>query len=227
MSSTNPYLTGDEDADLFEDTSSNNNSAGSEIFGPNGERLPKDLADALMQYIGDGSASLHSSSIPSFVFVISDLISFYGQILNSGYNTPILSALCDVVNKMSEGLLDLYIDLHKARYDITIIHTIREYSSLVFDAMTKSVGGTEEFVQVDLMLKNFHEYLDWKMAILIKDYEDSCKSIGIEVEKDLLDYGLVKDKASLLIYKSSSVLNALKLMSEQREKSLDGADSNS
>ena len=208
MSISNPYLTGDEDADLFEDSSQPNSNKVAGFIGPDGKRVPDELAEALKKYMGDDIV-VGSSTIPVVVSVMSEMQSFFSHVLNSNEESPILLALYEVVNKMSEGILDKYIHLYEARQKIIIIHTIKFYSNIVLQ-LTETNKSDEEYNKIAFYLNNYNDYIDWKLDKLKNEYLLQCNDIGIEAEENLLSHGEFNDKLSKTFYKASHAMGTLK-----------------
>lgn len=207
MSISNPYLTGDEDADLFEDQQPNGNKVAG-FIGPDGKHVPEELAEALKKYIGD-DVIVGASTIPVVVSVMSEMQSFFSHVLNSNEEAPVLLALYDVVNKMSDGVLDKYVHMYEARQKIVVIHTIKFYSNIILQ-LTETNKTDEEYNKIVFYLKNYNDYLDWKLERLKNEYLLNCADIGIEAEEKLLSHGEFDDKLSKTFYKASYAMGTLK-----------------
>jgi len=201
LSTQNPYLTGDEDSDLFEDSNPQSGQKVVGFIGPDGRQIPDELAEALKKYMGD-DVVVTSSSIPYVVFAVSEMQSFFSNILNSNYESPLLLALYDVVNHMSEGVLDKYLSYYEIRQKIIFIHTIKFYSNTLLE-MSERSKSEEEHAKVDFYLRNYNDYLDWKLNKLQNSYLISCEDLGIDVDNSLLEFGKFDDKISKQLYVAS------------------------
>lgn len=208
MSISNPYLTGDEDADLFEDQQQPSSNKVAGFIGPDGKQVPEELAEALKKYVGEDIV-VGSSTIPVVVSVMSEMQSFFGHVLNSNEESPILLALYEVVNKMSDGVLDKYIRLYEARQKIITIHTIKFYSNIILQ-LTETNKTDEEYNKIVFYLNNYNDYLDWKLERLKNEYLIECSDIGVEAEENVLSHGEFNDKLSKIFYKASYAMGTLK-----------------
>lgn len=208
MSISNPYLTGDEDADLFEDSNQPNSNKIAGFIGPDGKQVPEELADALRKYAGEDIV-IGSSTIPVVVSVMSEMQSFFSHALNSNEESPVLLALYDVVNHMSEGVLDKYIEHYEARQKIIVIHTIKFYSNIILQ-ITESSKSDDEYNKIVFYLNNYNDYLDWKLEKFKNSYLISCEDLGIEADDHLLSHGEFDDKLSKIFYKASYSMGILK-----------------
>ena len=215
MNSSNPYFIGDEDDDILNDAPKNNKSA-SKILGPNGESLPSELVEALSKYIDIDSVNLHNTSVPLVVFASADLISFYSELLDSRSDAPIMSALCDVVNRISEGMLDDYMDLHEARHNIIMIHVVREYSSIIWKA-AESAPKELEADKLFLYMGTYHSFLDWKFEQAKNQYIASCSNLNIAPDENIINYGNVTDKIGQKLYRPAVLFSIIKELSAEKE----------
>lgn len=223
MTTSNPYLTGDEDADLFEDQPSNDKRVVG-FLNQNGSPIPKELEEALSQYIGEDLV-LSSSTIPTIVSIMSEMQSFFSHVLHSSEDSPILLALYDVVNHMSEGVLDSYLAHYRFRQTIIFIHTIKFYSNMMLQ-MTESSKSEEEHAKIEFYLTNYNEYLDWKLEKIKSFYIKTCEDLGIEIDEDLLTRGKFEDNVSKTLYKASYSIGMLreKLFTETIQNDSDSQD---
>jgi hypothetical protein len=219
MSISNPYLTGDEDADLFEDAtdSSNKNSNTS---------APSQIADKFRELFGiDESAWLVESTLPEEIIFASELISFYGRVLTSENYEPELAALYDVVNDLTEGLLTKYLELHEVRYAISSMHVLRNYSDITINE--RFVPNLEdENNYLSMITGVFLRFFDWKMADLKKQYLRICSDLNKEPEEGLLEFGITEDFISSKFYKSSRMLEVINILAG-KEKKIHGEHSSS
>jgi len=211
MSTSNPYLTGDEDADLFEDATDSNNK------NPNSSATSK-IADKFKELFGiDESAWLVESSLPEEIIFASQLISFYGRVLTSQNNEPELAALYDVVNNLTEGLLVKYLELHEIRYAISSMHVLRNYSDMTINE--RFIPNLEdENNYLNLITGVFLGFFDWKMADLKKQYLKICTELNKEPEEGLLEFGITEDFISSKFYKSSRMLEVINILGGKEEK---------
>lgn len=215
LNAANPYFVGDEDDDILSEAPSSANSA-PKMLGPNGETLPKELVDALSKYIDLDNPHIQSTSVPLVVFASADLISFYSELLDSKSDIPILSALCDVVNRISEGMLDEYIGLHEARHELIMIHVVREYSSIIW----KAAESAPEELNADklfLYLGTYHSFLDWKFEKAKEKYILSCANLDIAPDENVINYGNVTDKAGKTLYRPAVLFSIIKELSAEKE----------
>lgn len=226
MNSANPYFTGDEDDDLFE---SNTNSPNDDIniYGPNGEKLPKELAEALHKYIGNSDVSIKSMEIPLVCYAAADLISFFGELLSISSDAPVITALCDVVNRISNNMLDDFLELHQARHGIIMSHTIKNYSSTVFKA-AEIAPQVMDGEKLKMYLGVYNSYLDWNLEDSIRIYLETCSKLGVEPEKELIDFGTIskEDKFTRIMYHPSSILCDMKELERKRMQDTEYGDDN-
>jgi hypothetical protein len=215
LNSANPYFIGNEDDDILNDAPSSN-KGNPQIVGPNGESLPPELAEALSKYINLDDVNVHNSTVPLVVFASADLISFYSELLDNKSDIPIISALCDVVNRISEGLLDNYLELHEARHDIIMIHVVREYSSIIW----KAAESAPEELSADklfLFMGTYHSFLDWKLEEAKSKYIKSCSSLDITPDENIINYGNVTDKVGQKLYRPAVLFSMIKELSAEKE----------
>ncbi len=206
MSISNPYLTGDEDADLFEDTADSNNSTTSKI------------GDKFRELFGiEESAWLVESTLPEEIIFASELISFYGRVLTSQNSEPELAALYDVVNDLTEGLLIKYLELHEVRYAISSMHVLRNYSDITMSERFMPSSGNENNY-INLITGVFLGFFDWKMEDLKKQYLKLCLDLNKEPEEGLLEFGITEDFISSKFYKSSRMLEVINILGGKEEK---------
>jgi hypothetical protein len=221
LSISNPYLTGDEDADLFEDDSKSGDNRAVGFIGSDGGQVPEELAEALRKYVGE-EVALGATTIPVVVSVMSEMQSFFSVILNEHQESPVVLALYDVVNHMSEGVLDKYIDYYESRQKIIVIHTIKFYSNILLQ-MTEASKSEEDYDKIVFYLSNYNDYIDWKLNNLKNSYLIQCENLGIEPDEKLLAQGEFDDKISQILYKPSY---SMKILKEKLSKKDNQNDSN-
>lgn len=218
MSSANPYFIGDEDDDILGEAPKNARS-NAKIIGPNGESIPAELAEALRKYIDvdiSNETNLHDISVPLVVYASADLISFYSDLIKPNSDIHIISALCDVVNRMSEGMLEDYVDLHDSRHSLIMIHVAREYSSIIWKA---AEGAPEEMdsSKLSLFLGTYHKFLDWKFDQEKVKYISTCSKLEISPDYNLIDTGNLTDYISQKLYRPAFLFSVLKALSTEKD----------
>ena len=212
--SANPYLSGNEDDDLF-DSSVNQNS---NTYGGSNDNLPPELLDALSRYVNGGNASInHSTQISLACYAAADLISFFGETFSSRNDIPVLSALCDVVNRISEGMLSQFLNLHQARHDIIFCHTVKIYAETISDAVDKAPSEMEG-EKLKMFLNVYLSYVNWRLNIAVNEYKEMCNFLEVTVDSALLDNGTISpdDTFTRILYESSTIMSDIKEMDKNR-----------
>jgi len=215
--SANPYLSGNEDDDLYESSSEESNNIR--------EDLPQDLLHALSRYVNSGQVSAKVAEIPLACYAAAGMISFFGEIFSAKEDLPIISALCDVVNRISEGLLTKYLDLHQARHDIIIGHSIREYSNVVCE-VAEGTNGDMEGAKLKTFIETYLSYINWRMDMSIKEYVQACKELEIEPDQNLISHGKIpmNDPFSRILYNPSASIADFKDIDSKRVQTTEYGD---
>jgi len=212
--SANPYLSGNEDDDLFESSSTHNSST----YGGGNNNLPPELIDALSKYVNGGNISVdHSTQVSLACYAAADLISFFGETFSSRNDTPILSALCDVVNRISEGMLSRFLTMHQARHDIIHSYTVKNYAEVISGALD-SAPPEIEGEKLKMFLNIYLSYVDWRLSVSIGEYKEMCKILAVDIDVNLVENGTIPsdDTFTRILYESSTIMSDIKEIDKKR-----------
>lgn len=211
--SANPYLSGNEDDDLFESSSESNSS-----YKRGNDNLPPELIDALSKYVnGINISADHSTKVSLACYAAADLMSFFGETFTSRNDTPVLSAVCDVLDRISEGMLSRFLIMHQARHDIIYSHTIKNYAEVIYKAII-SAPPEMEGAKLEMFLNVYLSYVNWRLDVAINEYKEYCNLLELNFDADLIENGTIAsdDQFTRILYESSTIMSDIKEIDKKR-----------
>lgn len=180
----NPYRSPDDDSDILGDEGSDQNTRW-EIRGPNGEELPRELQEALRDYVG-GIAEA-ANSLPAAFKAVRGMYEFFANFRTFQNEGPLILAVAEVLNELTKGKVHDIWRLHEYEREIMYSNTI----AIFLNRIHSSIDPEDEYGN-ELI---FYFETAAEIAIFVKekasaDYMNLCEMIGMEPDQKLMEEGI-------------------------------------
>lgn len=192
---SNPYLEGDEDADILGDDKNNINTGyGRKQFilrGPNGEELPPELQSTVAKYVSvHEDATIVGESLPIEFKAVSATFHYVSAWPTYQEEGPLIWAMAEILDEMTDGHLTRLYNLRETERVILYTHAVKRFMNSLYQAL-ESFGSESNFIGETLTyVEGFVEICDFVHFKSVDEYRSLCKQLGREVDEEFIESGI-------------------------------------
>ena len=190
---SNPYLD-DSDDDLLKEAdkkTAKTSGAGIsdnirvEVVGMNGQ-MPAELQAALANYFAGYMISpTAGDAVPLILRAIPSTYEYLTEITRWRENGPLLNAVADLLNEMTEGRLLLIYQLKEAERKIHSTHKVKKYIN--FFLTGEATQDAQEFqAEIQSYFKSMGSIVNFVQSRAVNLYYDLCAKLGREPDEGLV-----------------------------------------
>lgn len=184
-----------DDSDIIESPKKKKNNKKisiTEIRGPNGEKLPQAIQEALRTYL-DTSRTDAEEHTPIEFRAISHIIDNWSKMHTWQVEGATLVAVCEVLDGMTDGVFSQLVDYHQSRR-VIIYTTITE--KVVRGLMNiMDPGDTKEYTnELWLFLDVYLDFIYFTKERAIKKYRQMCEEVGRDVDENFIETGILASR---------------------------------
>ena len=191
---SNLYYDPSEDEDILGDKTIEDKQKNyrNKITGPNGEPLPDHIQEILSEYI-DATEGIQASRVPLAFKAMSSVFDFFAEFQTYGESGALLTAIAEVVNTISDGMLLNVYNHTEARRKLISSHTIKKYLNSLLEMITYT--EKKEYVgELNCYIETYANFIDYMASNAIDTYVKYCEILDVEVDQSIIDEGCISER---------------------------------
>lgn len=158
------------------------------------EKLPRQLNVMLSEYFkrfeAGNVSSLRAGAPPAALRLMASIVSFAGDVSRSGHGGPLLLAVSEVVDEMSDGAVQTKFRRYLAEHRLLTTNIIlRVVNSFVEGLITDVNAGNVTDDGVVATAKHMRLFFQEQVKLKTTKYRELCEAQGVEVNEFLLTHG--------------------------------------
>lgn len=162
---------------------------------PGMESLPSQLQGLVMTFLRAFSEGEHAvmggASSPRVLATMAGIISFSGDVNDSAVDAPLLLALADTVDELTEGKVTKKLALYSAERRLICAHMVLRSVNNFSERMHADVAVNQYFAEESYQETIAHllSYYTIKLERAKTEYNEACIALAWDPDPELLDNG--------------------------------------
>lgn len=192
--SANPYAHFEDDDELLgvNTAATQHNGAVFELRGPHGEDLPEEMQEALQKYLGY-SIPVRSETVPLIFRAITGVYDFFANFADYSTQGPLLAALAEVVDDLTDGKLGEVYNLIEAERKILYTWAIEKFLIAILPEdgnWGKDLAGDASNEEVAMYFETYLDAVRFVRSKASSIYYNLCSKLNRQPDEGLVNTGI-------------------------------------